>query len=283
MCRGPASPIVAPTLPSPTSHATPITPIKALTSPVRSPAKSPTLSKIVSPFHTPIAPTTKATHSGPMTAQDLTNDLMSGRAITGALSHLESSVAPPALLFGSSHHQGQNIWSASQEEQSLKFTSQPNQTYQARQYHGSMAPEPSQTIWSSSYAASTQDSQHHLSGALPSSPYVQQHHTMVHGGHQRLQSLPSGPTHGFSNYYPNQHDPFIHTPSAPQQPIHRPDTHGLVSSTYMNSPLVHGGPGMYYENPRMPEYHSRHLSQHDPHLAQSFAPPSMSQVWGNAG
>ncbi|KAF9467201.1 hypothetical protein BDZ94DRAFT_60469 [Collybia nuda] len=280
--RGPASPIVAPTLPSPTSHTTPATPVKTITSPLRSPAKSPTHSKITSPFQTSNASATiTTTHNAPMTAQDLTNDLMSGRAITGALSHLESSVAPPTLLFGPSHQQGQNIWSASHDEQSLKFTSQPNQTYQARQYHSSTAPDLSQTIWSSSYTPSTQDSQHHLAGALPSSPYAQEHRNVAHGGHQRMSSLPLGPSQAYSNYYPTHPDPFTHTASVPQQPIHRPEAHGHILPTYMNSPLVHGGPGMYYESP--PEYHTRHLSQHDPRLRQSYAPPSMSQHWGNAG
>ena len=232
------------------------------------PRLSPTHSKAISP------PNGSKAHSTvpPTTAQDLFNDVISGRAIGGALSHLESSAPQPALLFGSELSrlpgQGQNIWSASREEQSLKFTSQPNQTYQARQFTGSAVPDMAQSIWSSS-----QNLQHNFSGALQSSPSTYQSQTNISTTHHRV------PSAHFSGSHHEHHEPFSYSSSVLQQHVH--DVHGPVSNAYMNSSLTHSnGSAMYYQNTSVPGYHSRHLSLHDPRLTQPMAPPSM---WGNVG
>lgn len=242
-----------------------MTPVQLLKSPIMPPRLSPTHAKAISPPNGLMAQPTVP----PTTAQDLFNDVISGRAIGGALSHLESSAPQPALLFGSelSHlpGQGQNIWSASREEQSLKFTSQPNQTYQARQFTGSALPDPSQSIWSS-----PQNLHHNLVGGLHSSPSTYQPQANISTTHHRVSSA------HFSN---SHHDPLSYLSSVPQQHVH--DVQGPVSNAYMNSPLTHSnGSAMYYQNTPVPSYHSRHLSLHDPRLTQPMAPPSM---WNNVG
>jgi hypothetical protein len=231
---------------------------------------------------TPNANALKQHPMAPTTAQDLLNDVMSGRAIGGALSHLESSAPQPALLFGSelSHiqGQGQNIWSASREEQSLKFTSQPNQTYQARQFVGSVGSDTLQSMWSGPYSNGTPNPQPNVVGGLPSSP-VYQPQISISNAHQRAPSTSMAASLHFSGPHPVHNDPFSYS-SVPQQHIHDAH-HGTASSAYMNSPLTqNNGSAMYHQTTHIPGYHSRHFSLHDPRLTQPLAPPSM---WSNGG
>ncbi|KAF8062180.1 hypothetical protein FPV67DRAFT_259421 [Lyophyllum atratum] len=273
--RGPVSPMMASALASPTSLATPM----IQSTPLKSPMKhSPTHSKTLSPFMTPGAPANVA----PTTAQDLLNDVMSGRS---SFTHLESSAPQPALLFGSELRQGHNIWSASQEEKSLKFTSQPNQTsYQAKQFQGGAALETSQSIWSStpypSATQSSQSSQPHLVGALPHASYA--HQPIAQSPHQRLPSASMGPSQPFHPQAFGSHDPFSYPLPSNQQPIHRPDALGLGSSVYNNSQMP-PNTGMYYQSTPVSGYHSHHPSLHDPRLAQQHFAQSPSQLWGNVG
>lgn len=254
-----------------------MTPVQLSKSPIIPPRLSPAQSKAVSP---PGAPKVQSTVPA-TTAQDLFNDVISGRITGGALSHLESSAPQPTLLFGSelSHipGQGQNIWSASREEQSLKFTSQPNQTYQARQYTGSAAPDMSQSIWSASYSNGTQHPHHNLIGGIPSSVSAYQTSTPI--THQRVPSASVAGSLHFSSLHHGHRDSFPYSPSV--LPEHMHTGHDLVSNGYMNPPLTHSdGSGMYYQNALLPGHHSRHLSIHDPRLPQPMAPPPM---WGNTG
>lgn len=271
--RAPTSP-AAPSMPSPASLVAPMASVQFSKSPSLPSTRSPTHSKVMS---SPNAP--KAQPSvPPTTAQDLFNDVVSGRAIGGALSHLESFAPAPALLFGSelSHlpGQGQNIWSASREEQSLKFTSQPNQTYQARQFTNSAASDMSQSIWSSSFSNGTENLQPNSRG-FPSSPITYQPQANMSATHHRVTSASMTASPHFSSPHHGHHDPFSYS-SVPQH--HMQDVHGPVSNSYMNPPLTHSnGSSMYYENTPLSGYHSRHLSLHDPRLTQ---PPSM---WSNAG
>jgi hypothetical protein len=219
----------------------------------------------------------------PTTAQDLLNDVISGRAIGGTLSHLESSAPQPALLFGSelSHlpGQGQNIWSASREEQSLKFTSQPNQTYQARQFAGSAAPEMNHSVWSASLSNGTQNLQHNLGSNLPAFPPVFQPQVNISNTHNPAPSASMTVSPHLASTHHGHHDSFSYSSSVSQQHMH--DVHGPVSSPYMNSPLTHSNDlAMYYQNTPLLGYHSRHLSLHDPRITQPLAPPSM---WSNVG
>ncbi|KAG6815676.1 hypothetical protein H0H87_012342 [Tephrocybe sp. NHM501043] len=292
--RGPTSPVIMSSLPSPTSHATPLTHSKPLLSPVK---LSPSQSKAVPPFMSPSAPAAAA----PTTAQDLLNDVISGRS---TLSHLGSTASQPALLFGSdlSHPQGHSIWSASHEEQSLKFVSQPNQTFhQAKTAQGSGSLDASQSsIWASSYpnaTQTTQNSQPHLVGTMPPAPYP--HQSLAQNTHQRIPSA----SMGASQHFPGQqfgslHDPFSYSQHAIHQPIHRPDALGLglgglglSSSAHLNSQLHPGslGHSMYYQTvppPNTLRHHSHHPSVSDPRqMAHQYfeQPPSSSQLWGNVG
>ncbi|KAG6865602.1 hypothetical protein C0991_001026 [Blastosporella zonata] len=284
--RGPTSPVIVSSLPSPTSHATPLTHSKPLLSPVK---HSPTHSKTMTPFMTPNAPAPAA----PTTAQDLLNDVISGRS---TLTHLAPQ---PALLFGSelSHSQGHSIWSASHDEKSLKFTSQPNQTFQqAKQAQGSGSFDaPQSSIWASTYPTATQtlqSSQQHIVGALPPAPYP--HQSIVQATHQHVPSASIGAfQHYSSQQFGPSHDPFSYPQPATQQPIHRPDALGvgLGSSSYLSSQLPQGGAGhnMYFQapSPSSLRHHSHHPSSSDPRqMAHQYfgqPPSSLSQLWGNVG
>ncbi|KAF5384215.1 hypothetical protein D9615_003379 [Tricholomella constricta] len=281
--RAPISPVIAPSLPSPTSHATPMTHSKPLKSPVK---HSPPHSKAMSPFMNPGAPVTVP----PTTAHDLFNDVISGRS---AQTHLESSAPQPALLFGSdlSHRQGHSIWStshdASHEENSRKFTSQPNQTYQAKQTQVPAAPDAPQAMWSSPYATgslSSPNAQHQTIRALPS---AYSHQSNAHGTHQRVPSASISLSQPYASHRFSPRDSFSYPLLSNQQPIHRSDALGLNSANYISSSqmLPNAGPGMYYQSTpaAAPGYHSQHPSLHDPRLAQQHFPQSPSQLWGNVG
>ncbi|GLB39767.1 putative telomerase activating protein Est1 [Lyophyllum shimeji] len=282
--RAPISPVIAPALPSPTSHATPVVHSKPL---MKSPAKhSPTHSMTLSPFMTPGAPANVAS----TTAKDLLNDVLSGGR--SALAHLESAAPPPALLFGSelTHGQGHNIWSASREEQSLKFTSQPNQVYQGKPFQGSTGLDisGSQSIWSSSPSypkptPTTPSSQPHLVGTLPPALYPNQSITQSH--HQRTPSFSLAPSlQPFHAQQFGAHDPLSYSLPSNQQPIHRPDALGLSSSAYISRQLPPNATnGMYYQSSPPSGYHSHHSSFGDPRLAQQHFAQTPTQLWGNAG
>ncbi|KAG6889930.1 hypothetical protein C0995_013454 [Termitomyces sp. Mi166 len=292
--RAPTSPVIVSSLPSPTSHATPLTNTKPLLSPALK--HSPTHSKALSPFMTPSnAPAPLA----PTTAQDLLNDVISGRS---TLNHLGGTAPQPALLFGSdlSHAQSHSIWSASHDEKSLKFTSQPSQTYhQAKLSHSSGSFDASQTsIWSSTYPSATQTTQHsqpHIIGALPPGPYPQQ--SIVNSTHQRVPSASTGALQS-SQYLSSQqfstlHDSFAYPQLATQQPIQRPDALGLGlgNPNYLNPQLLQSANShMFYQTGPPPAVtrHAHNPSLHDPRqLAQQyFGQPSSStssQLWGNVG
>ncbi|KAG6811356.1 hypothetical protein H0H92_007821 [Tricholoma furcatifolium] len=285
--RGPTSPVIVSSLPSPTAYATPLTHSKPLLSPTK---HSPTHSKAKSPFMTPISnlPAPPAPTAA-TTAQDLLNDVISGRTTL-------TQAPQSSFLFGDlSHPQGHSIWSASHDEQSLKFASQPNQTvHQAKHAQGSGSFDTSQSsIWSSTYPSATQTSQNsqsQLLGALPPGPYP--HQSLVQGSHQRVPSA----SHSASQLFPNQqyglsHDTFAYSqPLNQQPPVHRSDALGvgLGNPAYLSSPLLQEGSNMYYQTGPTPRHHSHHPSHHDPRqLAQQYLghipSSSSSQLWGNVG
>jgi len=300
-CRAPISPVL-----SPKAHPTPLTPVRPILSPQNLSPRSPTHyqpAKLA--FNTPAVahPPAPAT-----TAQDLLNDVMglSSKTLSGGfLPPLESTAPQPKFLFGSelSHRPSQSIWSASRDEQPLMYPGNGNSPkvpvggggghiYQTspRQYSAPLGSQDlsQQSIWSSSYATQSQNSQQNLVGALPSAPFAQLPQPMLVGGqrqsHQRVPSS-SVAAQLFPTHNQVQHDPFAYS-APPQPPIHRPeDTMSPSSSGYLNSPLMHsplggsGGPAQYYASPPL-LYHSRQLSMHDPRvLPQNY----MSQVWSNTG
>lgn len=287
---------------SPSVIETPVIPVKATLSPT-----------IVSPrsFNAPpLAPAVPTT-----TAQDLLNDVInfgggggggSGRTLSGnGISISESTAPQPPFLFGSelSHRPSQSIWSASRDEQPLRYAGNGNasgQIYQTspRQFPPAVA-SPSkdlsqQSIWSSSYPSQSQNSQQYLAGALPSASFAQPPHSTPIGGgsgHHRLPSASMASQH-FPSQSLAQNDPFVYASPTSQhrQPVLSAEPH--LSPTYSGySSLVTGGgfggsgsvaAAQYYTTSGgSPYHHSRQVSMHDPR--QNYLSAPMSPMWSNMG
>lgn len=279
---------ISPTF-SPSALATPITPVKPTLSP-----------KVVSPrsFNVP----TPAPAMPTTTAQDLLNEVISfgggGRVANGnAIS--ESTAPQPPFLFGSelSHRRSQSIWSASCDEQPLRYAGNGNssgQIYQTspRQFAPTaVSPTPEfsqQSIWPSTYSSQSQNSQQYLTSALPSASFSQPPHSTLIGGGGQHHRLPSSSV--AAQLFPTQsNDPFAYASptSQHQQLVVGAEPHlSLSSSGYLSSPLVAGGfegsdASQYYATSGSTSYHhSRQISMHDPR--QNYLPP-MSQIWSNMG
>lgn len=222
----------------------------------------------------------------PTTAQDLLNDVMGlGRSVNGGA--LEASALQTPLLFGSELSHGQSIWSASRDEQALKFAGSSGQAGhgyqpQARQYPGSVPPpqDMSQSIWSSYSTAGQTNSQHHLVGALPSAPFAQALPPAVIAHHPKVSSSMVA-AQLFPTQHQGPHDIFGYSSGIQ----HRSDIHASMPVGYGTSPLrPNSGPDVFYENPPLHSYHERQLSiHHDPRVGQPFVQSPMSQIWGNTG
>ncbi|KAF9011924.1 hypothetical protein BDQ17DRAFT_1387467 [Cyathus striatus] len=280
--RGPVSPPL-----SPPSHASP----KASINPISSPSRPPR-----SPIHQRTKSFSGASAVPPAhittTAQDLLNDVMSrgsNRAPGNTLGGIAESSAPqPPLLFGSdiSTRQNHSIWSASRDEQSLRFSSAANGTanpsnhaYQARPLPPQNVAQP--VIWSSPpYVNTSKGSQQSVIGTIPNAQFTHGAQPSV-GGHQRMPSAPVVAAQLFPN--PNvQHDPFGYAPVA-QQHVRVPESQ-QVTSPFIGSPMHPENGQQFYSYSPMNSYHNRHVSTHDPHPGDhAFHSPqmSMSQVWGN--
>ena len=245
------------------------------------------------------------------TAQDLLNDVInfgagggSGRTMSGIS---ESTAPQPPFLFGSelSHRPSQSIWSASHDEQPLRYSGNGNasgQIYQTspRQFTAMTSPSQDlsqQPIWPSSYSQS-QNSQQYSIGALPSASYTQSppHSAAVGGGGHQLHHRHTSssmtaqlfPTQGLA-----QNDPFPYASPTLQlrQPVLSVETQlPPASSGYLNSSVVTGGgfgdsggvalasaAAQYYTTSGCTSYHhSRQASMHDPR--QNYLSPPMSQM-----
>ncbi|KAF8153018.1 hypothetical protein B0H34DRAFT_662751 [Crassisporium funariophilum] len=300
---------ISPTL-SPTLHATPMTPVRAMLSPPNVSPRSPIHYQPKAAFSASVPAPPFAT----TTAQDLLNDVMGvgvGRSLGGGnlLSPTESTAPQPKFLFGSelSHRQSQSIWSAARDEQPLRYTGNGNTSghiYQTppRQYAVPPAQDLSQhSTWPSSYSQS-QNSQQSLVGALPSAPFAQAPHSMVVGGggggggvhhHHRVPSASVAPQL-FPSHAQVQHDPFGYPTSLQQQRIRKSEHHHLsLSPGYFNSSLGPevggfglgpgvGGAGQFYSTAG-PSYHPQHQML-DPRVAQqSYLTPAVSHLWSNMG
>ncbi|KAF9484119.1 hypothetical protein BDN70DRAFT_850450 [Pholiota conissans] len=317
------NPSASPVVRSPISPPTPLTPVKAIASPKALSPRSPTYypAKPTAAFNIPSAPLpTPVT-----TAQNLLQHILSpsGQTNRGLSSNTHNlSHADPLSQHGPIQRPSQSIWSASIDEQPLMYsgngagattvhsTGHGGQVYPTspRQYGPALLPsqdlsQPS--IWASSYASQSQNSQQNYVGALPSAPFAQPPQMMMTspGGvpnqrHQTHQRIPSSSLSGqtFLSQSHVQHDPFAYT-SPTQLPIQRPQ-HNMAASTtgYMNmtaSPLSlsalgshvnAGAPNQYYTSPPA-TFHARQASMHDPRAAaqQNYLSPPMSQVWSNIG
>ncbi|KAH6903162.1 hypothetical protein BKA70DRAFT_1373991 [Coprinopsis sp. MPI-PUGE-AT-0042] len=322
--KGSLSPVLSPIM-----QVTPITPSKSLngSSSLRgvpsppAPKLSPNIGK------TPVASPRTGQRSA-ITASDLLLDVMSvGRKPgTGfapphpATVAASSSVQPPLLFGGDLTHShrlnGQSIWSAGQDEQVLKFgvaNTSPggHQAYQTspRMYShgisGGMSEDMNGSIWSSSHPSSTQASQVHPGGVLPSAVHLSPRTT-----HHRIPSLSSPSRSQIPSLHLHAQDPFIHStatmnvPAPPQMVNSHPSLlynsadllrsgHSLSgfqaqSSGYLSQP----GTSQAYQDPSIPGrqaqgYHPQIPSLHDHHrlgsIGQSNISSPLSNIWGNHG
>jgi len=182
---------------------------------------------------------------------------------------------------------GNSIWTASQDEQNLRYSTSGSQAVhslspQTRQHNLSASQDLSsqQSIWSYN---NSQNSQHHLVGALPSASFATPYSGAPDPGHQRVPSVdvhsfPSTLTRDFGS---RQFD-------APPHLMHQADV-GMLPTSYLHtqSPLFETAPGSLYNTigtpQNFPPHHTRHLSFHDPPAFSSQAIPPMSSIWANNG
>ena len=287
LLRGNISPIVSPSV-----IARPITPVKPMLSPKNITPRS-------SNPPAPAAPAVPTT-----TAQDLLNDVINFGAGGGSGRTMSGSTAPqPPFLFGSelSHRPSQSIWSASRDEQPLLYSGNggaSGQIYQTspRQYAAVMSPSQDlsqKSIWPSSLASQSPNSQQYLIGALPSESFAQPPHSTLigGGGHHRQSSSSMTAQQLFQTQSLAQNDPFVYASPTLQ---HRQPVLSVksllppTSSDYLNSSGFGGSGGVtaaeaaaaqYYTTSTSPSYHhSRQISIHD--SRQDYLSPPM---WSNMG
>ena len=223
----------------------------------------------------------------------------------------ESTAPQPPFLFGSelSHRPSQSIWSASRDEQPLRYNGNGNtsgQIYQTspRQFAPALISPgqdlSQQSIWSSSFSSQSQK-QYLNDGAPSSTPFTQPppHSTLIGGGGHQLHHRHSSTSSVAAQLFPTQSlaqiDPFAYGSPTFQQrqraEPHLPPT----SSGYLNSSLItsggFGGSGgiaaataaaqYYTTSAGTPYHHSRQVSMHD--SRQNYLSPPMSQMWSNLG
>jgi protein SMG7 len=265
--RATQSPAISPPtpslLPSP-SRQSPITPITRPTlSPIGTPSKTVSNPKLM----TPVA----------ITAQDLLLNVMgSPRPLNNAgLSRppiaqpTKSSAPQPQLLFGSGppNRPGHSIWSTSLDDHSLKYAAspvRPSPHHSPRHFSVGSHYELPQTIWSSQLPGPGQKTS--PGGYSPSlAPPLYSPTTKTHG---RVAST----SHLASIDHHIQNDPFIYS-SQPQPAVQRPG----AQFAYAESPLGAHAPFGY------PALGHDYRPLQDPRFVQPFAPPQLSQVWGNTG
>jgi protein SMG7 len=295
--RGNTSPTFLPSV-----LATPVTPVKPMLSPQNVTPRS-----FNPPAPAPVVPTT--------TAQDLLNDVInfgggggSGRTMSGIS---ESTAPQPPFLFGSelSHRPSQSIWSASRDEQPLRYSgngSASGQIYQTSprgQFAAVMSPSQDlsqQSIWPSSYSGQSQNSQQYAAGA--SASFAQPpHSTLIGGGGRQLHhrhTSSSMTAQLFPTQSLAQNDPFVYVSPTLQhrQPVINAEPQpSPTSSGYLDSSLVtgsgFGGSGGVAAATTAAQYHttsggnfyshSRQVSMNDPR--QNYLSPLMSQMWSNMG
>lgn len=137
-----------------------------------------------------------------------------------------------------------------------------------------------QSIWSYS---NSQNSQHHLVGALPSASFAA--HSSYSVGpdlnHPQLPSVDAHPSSVMRDYGSGQN----FSTGAPHLVHHNV---GMLPTSYLHTPSPYFEPasGSLYDTIGTPQHfrpHTRHLSFHDPSAFASQAMPSMSSIWGNNG
>ncbi|KAF5392866.1 hypothetical protein D9757_000821 [Collybiopsis confluens] len=262
-----ASPVVAPV--------TPIAPIAPIAPPEKLPA---------SPLHS--RPVVRAVPSPPNRDKTTAEDLLKGFMTTPnrisepakARTPSETSIPRP-LLFD---RPGTNIWSASQDEHGLRYSSGGPQSTslavpQTRQHGLSVSRDSSsqQSVWPYPNA------QHHPVGFVPSTSFASDPAFLVssNASHQRLPSA-SVNAHFLTSDFPQHYglSQVGFTPSHLDQ-LGQP----LTSYRHMQPPLLENAPGGLYDpvsGPQNLRPHTRHLSLHKP---QTPAIPPMSSIWGNSG
>ena len=280
----PLRPGIPISLPSP-PRAVPMSPIAPTFTPRNPALLSPTRPQPISP---PVAQPAVSTAPTSTTAQDLLDSVMGPPrdSNVGDLhqpAQQQSSAPQPPLLFGSGppNRPGHSIWSMSLDDNSLKFPNanigaQPASSYVPLTQPFVKSPQRlSQPSWPSSFADSSQSSQNHLAGALPSNfgPHA---HYISKGGHSRTSSASF-----FSGQSPRS-DTFGYSAEAPLQPYHSHASSSYLPTGYVD-PAIMAASGSLYPDASLPDYHNHSLHHHDSRVGQAFAPAPVPQLWGNNG
>ncbi|KAL0579931.1 hypothetical protein V5O48_002102 [Marasmius crinis-equi] len=287
--------------------------------PVHTPIVPPTVSPVVQPPISP--PRVLPAHSPPKTskttsplalttAEDLLNGFMAPRLSPSArvqpriVSDPLTSSTP--LLFGD--RAGNNIWSASQDEQvSMRISASTNQQHTF--HHSPISPgqerlrTKSHSQWPPSPSAmghvgqpmTTQNPTGGIPPALSSpSHFVGQHRRAPSSSAVAAQLFPDPVRNpGLSEYGYGSPSAALNQQTMPHQ-LMEPDvfhhSYGQITqhslgpgsgSIYDSAVPNHQG---YNNGIAMNNHHTRHLSMHDSRMsAQSFAPPAMPPLWGGAG
>jgi len=221
------------------------------------------------------------------TAQDLLNRVMghpldpSGSDLS-ALPPQQSSAPQPPLLFGSGppNLPGHSIWSMSLDDNSPNFPNVNVGAQSGRPYGSqiqSFASSPqrtSQPSWPSSFVDSSQGSQSHLAGALPSSFGPHPHQISNGGGHRRTSSA-----NFFSSQSPRS-DTFGYSSGLLPQPYHPNAAGSHLPDAYVD-PAIMGASRSLYPDASLPDYRGSSMHHHDSRIG--FAPAPVPQLWGNSG
>jgi len=262
---------------SPPSHGS-IVPITASTVPaqIQTINSSTTLSpkSPAQSFRSAIQPQTVHASVAPhaTTAEDLLKDVMLGLKAS-------DSTSQPRFL--------QSIWSASSDEQPLKFAagSPPKNVYQPAQQYQTGIPQP----WSSSFTSSTaHPAQHGRFGSMqsPHTLVSSQHASMAPGfhnqyQHQRLSSLTSSPHQRYSVLDQAElQEPLMFSRLSQQQPsvLHSTDMGPLaplsMSSSNMVNPSLNNVTGAVSASQVPGPYGSPLINGSTPHHASGGLPLS---------
>jgi protein SMG7 len=245
--------------------------------PVLSATRPQAMSPLVAQPALSIAPTST-------TAQDLLNSVMGLPRDSGSVdipqpSPPQSSAPQPQLLFGSGppNLPGHSIWSMSLDDSSPNFPNantgvQPARPFASQTQSFARSPQrPPQSLWPSSFVDSSQGSQSHIVGALPSN--FSPHH-INNGGHRRTASASF-----FSTQSP-RNDSFGYSSGLPQQPYHSHAASSHLPAAYVD-PAIMAASGSLYPDVSLPDYHNASLHHHDSRMG--FAPAPVPQLWGNSG
>lgn len=225
------------------------------------------------------------------TARDLLQDVLGIHRSPPASHHTRSS---SGLLFGSGA--SNSIWSTAGETQSLHYAT--NGLGNGSQYPSPPAPPPlppSQTMWSSTSPwqspPSSQHAQLNYPNGVPTRSYVTQQAALVNSGHYRAPSesvMPSRPQGLGPSVPPSmQRLDALNGAGLSGMRYGGPSMHSadLLPPAGLSEPFLPLSGSSYYRqdvDPRQVLPPTSHIPL-DRTFQASYAPPSVSNIWGNTG